>query len=122
MRLKSEFWVKAYLRRAAAEAIAAHVVRHGDDDAGAIYIKVARLDGTAALFGPAPAGLIGRDGERRWSQHAPAGTTEAAVDDMLARQKEFDPDIWIVEIESRQDDHLLHGWLDRDGARDPDDA
>ena len=38
MRLKSEIWVKAYLRRCTVNGAMAVVVRHGDDDAGAIFI------------------------------------------------------------------------------------
>ena len=64
MRLKSEIWVKAYLRRCQHEGATAVLVRRGDTDAGAIYIKVSRLDGTAALFGPAPAGLEGAREDR----------------------------------------------------------
>ena len=63
MRLRTEFWVKGYLRRCVVEGASAVVVRHGDDDAGAIFIKVNRLDGTCVVFGPAPGGTIG-GGER----------------------------------------------------------
>ena len=68
MRLKAEIWVKAYLRRCNSQGADAVLVRRGDGDAGAIYIKISRLDGTAALYGPAPAGLDearGVDDERR---------------------------------------------------------
>jgi hypothetical protein len=112
MRLKSELWVKAYLRRCRVEGADAVLVRRGDTDAGAIYIKVARLDGTAALYGPAPAGLDGAREERRWQpclQRAPA--PEAEADTYLARQIDFDPDIWIVTVEDRQGRHFLDDWL-----------
>ncbi len=112
MRLKSEIWVKAYLRRCQVEGADAVLVRRGDIDAGAIYIKIACLDGTAALYGPAPAGLEEAREERRWQpclQRAPAPETEA--DAYLARQIEFDPDIWIVSVEDRQGRHFLEDWL-----------
>ena len=66
MRLKSEIWVKAYIRRCQHEGVAAVLGRRGDADAGAIYIKVSRLDGSALLFGPAPSGLDEAGEERRW--------------------------------------------------------
>jgi hypothetical protein len=112
MRLKSDIWVKAYLRRCASEGAAAVQARRGDADAGAIYIKVSRLDGTADLFGPAPAGMQEAREDRRWQRcfdREPA--TEAEADAHLARQIDFDPDIWIVSVEDRQGRHFLEDWL-----------
>jgi hypothetical protein len=112
MRLKAEIWVKAYLRRCQSEGAAAVLVRRGDSDAGAIYIKVSRLDGTASLFGPAPAGLDEAGEDRRWQaclEPAPVG--EDAADAYLARQIDFDPDLWIVSVEDRQGRHFLDDWL-----------
>ena len=59
MRIKSEIWVRAYLRRCQAEGVPVVIVRRGDEAAGAIFICIDRLDGTVLLYGPAPAGLIG---------------------------------------------------------------
>ena len=66
MRIKSEIWVRAYLRRCQSEGVPVVIVRRGDEAAGAIFICVDRLDGTVSLYGPAPAGLTGSDTERRW--------------------------------------------------------
>ena len=54
MRLKSGIWVAAYLRRCNVEGVFAAVRRRGAEEAGAIFIKVNRLDGTGTLYGPAP--------------------------------------------------------------------
>lgn len=117
MRLKSEIWVKAYIRRCAGAGASAVVVRHGDDDAGAIYIRISRLDGSAALFGPAPAGLSGSDFDRRWVSllgdgFAPEGDSQR----YLERETRYDSDLWIVEVEDRQGrdflgDDLMPGGL-----------
>jgi hypothetical protein len=112
MRLKSELWVKAYIRRCQIEGADALLVRRGDADAGAIYIKVSRLDGTALLFGPAPAGLEEAREDRRWQpclKQQPAA--EAEADAYLERQKRFDSDIWIVAVEDRAGRHFLDDWL-----------
>lgn len=112
MRLKSELWVKAYIRRCRLEGADALLVRRGDMDAGTIYIKVSRLDGTALLFGPAPAGLDGAREERRWHpclRQQPAA--EAEADAYLARQTSFDSDIWIVAVEDRAGRHFLDDWM-----------
>jgi hypothetical protein len=117
MRLKSEIWVKAYLRRCQGEGLAAVLVRRGDADAGAIYIKVSRLDGTAGLYGPAPAGLAEAREERRWQACLDRDPTpESDADAYLARQIDFDPDIWIVAVEDRLGRHFLEDWLASRGA------
>ena len=112
MRLKSELWVKAYLRRCRHEGADAVLMRRGDNDAGAIYIKVSRLDGTATLFGPAPAGLDAAREDRLWQPSLKGNATpEGEVDAFLQRQIEFDPDIWIVAVEDRAGRHFLEDWL-----------
>jgi hypothetical protein len=112
MRLKSELWVRAYLRRCQHEGAAAVLVRRGDADAGAIYIKVSRLDGTATLFGPAPAGLGETREERRWHACLPKqAAAEPEADAYLQRQVDFDPDIWIVAVEDTAGRHFLDDWL-----------
>lgn len=112
MRLKSEIWVKAYLRTAAIGGSPGAVIRHGDDTAGAIFIKVNRLDGTALLFGPAPAGLDGLDEERRFVPwHKGAAGPDAEVDALMAREAGYDADAWLIEIENRAGLHYLDSWL-----------
>lgn len=112
MRVKTDFWVKAYVRRRTAEGCFAAVVAHGDDNAGAIYIKINRLDGQVILFGPAPAGLDGIESERRFSQVHKAPTIgEPEADERLSRERGFDADLWVVEVEDRRGQHGLDGWL-----------
>lgn len=108
MRVKSEIWVSAYLRRCQAEAIPVVIVRRGEAEAGAIFISVDRLDGTVCLYGPAPAGFDGASNERRWVcclGRNPVVSAEAGI--YLARQIEFDPDLWIVEVEDRAGRNFL---------------
>ena len=110
MRLKSELWVKAYIRRVQGEGAPAVIVRRGDSDAGVILIKIARLDGTASLFGPAPAGMAETSEERRWVVLAD-GAAESDVDERIRRETSFDHDAWVVEVEDRQGRHYLESWL-----------
>ena len=108
MRIKSEFWVKAYVRRCNSSGASAVVVRHGDDDAGAIYIRVNRLDGTSLLFGPAAAGLDDMTYGRLFAAllgGQPA--SDEKVDAALEREGRIDSDLWIVEIEDREGRHFL---------------
>jgi hypothetical protein len=113
MRLKSELWVRAYLRRLEGDGVSAVVVRRGDAEAGAIFISINRLDGTVTLFGPAPAGLTASGEERRFAviaEGAPLGEEEAK--DHLARQMKYDSDIWIVEVEDKAGRSFLGDWLE----------
>ena len=105
MRVKSELWVKAYLRSCEVQGASAFVARRGDEHAGAIYICVNRLDGTVKLYGPAPAGLEGGGTERRCL--AANVITEGEAATYLARQVNFDADIWIVEVEDKAGRHFL---------------
>ena len=113
MRLKSELWVKAYLRRCAVEGAPALLERRGDADAGpAIHIKVSRLDGSAGPIGAGAASLGAKDAERRWQQClASLPAAEAEADRYLAQQLAFDPDLWIIVVEDRQGRHFLDDWL-----------
>jgi hypothetical protein len=109
MRLKSEIWVKAYIRRCMVEGVPAVVVNRGDEDAGVIFIKVTHLDGLADLFGPAPAGLVDRL-DREWVPVRQA-VAESEIDALIARERDIDRDIWVIEIEDRAGRHFLDDWL-----------
>ena len=103
LRVPTDLRVKALIRRCSAAGVAAVVARHGDADAGMLFVKVRLLDGTAKLFGPAPAGDAALDGLAKLAPHlAPEGAAETYVDGYMARQISFDPDLWLVEIDDRQ--------------------
>jgi hypothetical protein len=108
MRIKSEIWVRAYLRRCQAQGIPVVIVRRGDEAAGAIFICVDRLDGTVFLYGPAPAGLTGSETERRWvSCFGARAVSPMELKVYLERQRKFDPDLWIIEVEDKAGRHFL---------------
>ena len=111
MRLTSNLWVMAYLRRCRANDMFVAVARHGDDYAGAIHIKVNRLDGTASVYGPAPSAATMERGDDRSFARLLTDVPDAEAEAWLARQRSFDSDIWVVEIEDRQARHLLDDQL-----------
>mgnify|MGYP001546076197 CR=1 FL=1 len=111
MRLKSSIWVSAYLRRCDVEGAFAAVRRRGAEEAGAIFIKLNRLDGSGTLFGWAPQTMFeeARPAERLFTALA-GGTTpvaDADIEARLTREIRFDPDVWIVEVEDRRGRHFL---------------
>lgn len=106
-RLRSDFWVSAYIRRCAAENVIAVLRRRGASEAGAIYIKLDCLDGTAKLFGPAPQSLMADGDERCFIGISLGEDTPLAAEEKLQRELKFDSDLWIVEVEDRAGRHFL---------------
>ncbi|MBI1261371.1 MAG: DUF1491 family protein [Rhizobiales bacterium] len=103
-RLKAELWVKALIRRVEISGAGAMVVRRGDASSGVVLVKLNHLDGQAEVFSPA------RDGEGNliWMRATGAAPVpEAHADAYIERQRSFDPDLWVVEIEDRQGRHFL---------------
>ncbi len=101
-RLTARFWVDAYLARLRFQDIPAFVTSHGDDTAGAVLVKLNTLDGQAQSFHRSYDLMSGL---RKWIEHASGA--EADVDAAIRRQQEFDPDLWVIEVEDRQGRHLL---------------
>jgi hypothetical protein len=108
MSVKSAIWVQAHLRRCNGLGLAAMLIKRGAEEAGSIYVKVNRLDGSVVLFGPAPGPSHDERGERRWtSVVGTSAVIESEADAYLRRLTAIDPDIWIIEIEDRSGTGLL---------------
>lgn len=101
-RLAAGLWVSAYLARLQAEGIATYVVARGDDTAGAVLIKLATMDGKARAF-QRTFDLM--SGARTWDTLAEGD--ERAVDDAIQKQRSFDPDLWVIEVEDARGRHML---------------
>jgi hypothetical protein len=101
-RLTAEFWVAAYLARLRLADIPAFVVARGDATAGAVLVKCNTLDGQAVAF---QRRIDPMTGDRPWMELAKGA--ETAVDAAIDRQRGFDPDLWVIEIEDRAGRHLL---------------
>jgi len=101
-KLTARFWIDAYLARLRIFDIPAFVVAHGDDTGGAVLVKLATLDGQAVLF---QRSFDLMTGDRRWVELSSGA--ERDVDEVVTRQRGFDPDLWVIEVEDRQGRHLL---------------
>jgi hypothetical protein len=107
-RLRSDIWVSAYLRRCAVEGAPAYLRRRGAAEAGAIFVKIDRLDGACALYGPAPQSEAREGVARLFARiHRDGWIEPAEAEARLAREFKFDSDLWIVEVEERQGRHFL---------------
>ena len=106
MRLTAEIWVYAYLTRLRLVEIPAFVVKRGDNTAGAVLVKLNTLDGKACCF---QRSFDLMTGDRKWVVLVEGD--EALVDQSVTKQRGFDPDLWVIEVEDKQGRHLL----DEDG-------
>ena len=105
-RLTADFWVRAYLARLRLADIPVFVTSKGDETAGSVLVKLNTLDGQAKLFHRSYDLM---SGAREWAVLAEG--PEADVDQSVTKQRSFDPDIWVIEVEDRNGRHLL----DEDG-------
>lgn len=97
-RLKAGIFVRALIRRAEVQGAQAYVVRKGSEEAGAIFLKISRLDGSSTVLNQARDG----EGELVWARPLGEACDDARAAAYFERQIKFDPDLWIVEIEDRQ--------------------
>ncbi len=98
IRIKSGIFVRALIRRAEVAGAMGYVMTKGSEDAGAVFIKVNRLDGFALVLSQARAG----DGEAVWMKPLGDWGPEKNADSYIERQRKYDPDLWLVEIEDRE--------------------
>ena len=102
MRLTADIWVSAYLTRLRLIDVPAFVVKRGDSTAGAVLVKLNTLDGQACCY---QRSCVLLTGDRKWIVLVEG--LEADVDASITKQRSFDPDLWIIEVEDRQGRHLL---------------
>lgn len=110
MRLTTDFVVSALIRRVEAAGGYATVARRGDGTAGALFVLVDGLKGTVNLYGPAPAPLepaslpdeAALTGNRLFVKiPLNPGSDRESAEAHLERERRFDTDMWVVEIEDK---------------------
>jgi hypothetical protein len=100
MRVTTDFWVSALLKRVFGAGGFAAVARRGSAEAGTVFIIVRDRLGAATLYGPAPqTSYDSAKPDERNFQRLELREDDPAADSRLEKEARFDPDIWIVEIE-----------------------
>lgn len=102
--LRSDLWTSAFVRRHNDIGHICVVSRKGDPIAGQIFIEIDHLNGTVSLLTPAPATARQEGDEDRLFA---VRFSHAAPDDVrarIAREAQFDPDLWVLSLEMRSDD------------------
>ena len=104
--LKSSLKVKAIIRSAQSSNLFATILRSGDKDNGIILLKLRRKDNKSILLGK----VLTVDGFYKWNDlfyNENNWIDEIDVDKRIKKEIGFDPDIWILEIETENFWHPL---------------
>ena len=101
MRVTTDLWVSALLRRVFGAGGFAAIVKRGATEAGAVFVLSRGRLGEVSLFGPAPqTSYDSAKPDDRFFTLLGSGEDASVLDARLEREKKFDPDIWVVEIEA----------------------
>ena len=106
MGLTTGLWVMAQVRLCDRAFIPAAIVRRGDSDAGTVLVKINCFENGVTVYAQAST----LDGEPAWNRGTgPKPVTEPEADAYIARQVQYDPDVWVLEIEDRKSAYKLDG-------------
>lgn len=98
-------WFAVFMRMETARGAYVSVIKSGAQQAGAMFIVQNHLDGTASLYSPAPQALVENpQNDDRIFECVLSVVEQTEVDAYLEKQKNFDPDLWIIETESGSGD------------------
>lgn len=101
MRLRTDIYVSALVRRVFGMGGFAAIERRGAEEAGAVFIRQRFRDGSETLYGPAPQAYA-MDDEADAGRHFEvriARAEAAEVDALIARESKWDSDLWVLELE-----------------------
>ena len=101
--LRSDIWCSAFVRRHNNLGNMCVLARRGDAIAGQIFVEVDHLDGSFSLFTPAPVAIRDDDAGRLFQRRF-ARVEGVKVRERIAREVEFDPDLWVISLDLRGDD------------------
>lgn len=100
--LKTGCWVRATLRRLNQNGLIAVIAHKGDEDAGSVFIVLNGREGKVAIL---------REQSATWHRQSFEDTDEESAmmqaNAYLERQKRYDPDLWIIEIDVQDSAHPL---------------
>lgn len=95
-RLTSATFVSALLRLAQQEGGFAVVAKRGDEQAGAVLIVLAERGQPVDVLER----LLTREGRYAWASPLSATHNAADIDKFLEKRRRFDPDSWVVELDT----------------------
>jgi hypothetical protein len=105
-RLPTELWVKAHLRRCHVEAIPVVVLHKGEATGGTVLLKVLQRDSGCRVLSQ----IRDMEGRLGWLSALGEGpVAETDADSYIQRAVARDPDVWVIEVETRDGSHPFEG-------------
>ena len=102
-RLSASVEATSIIRRAEASGDFAAVLHKGDADRGALVIVIRSRGNFAACLER----VLDLDGAYRWTAGGPSDDEDGKVAQFLARKVEFDPDLWVIELDVAQPERFI---------------
>ncbi|WP_077547716.1 DUF1491 family protein [Pseudorhizobium flavum] len=102
MRIRTDIFVSALMRRVFSAGGFAAIEHKGAEAAGAVFIRQRLRDGTETLYAPAPQNVFEDPGdatERRFEKRLER-QEPARIAEHLSGERRFDSDLWGVELEA----------------------
>jgi hypothetical protein len=100
MKLSTDFWVSALIRRVEQGGGFAYVTRKGDARAGSVILKIINSRTREVMI--LREAISGDEtGDSVWMRPIKA-EDEATLDAYIERQKRIDSDLWVIEIEDAE--------------------
>lgn len=97
-RLPTHIWVDAHLRRCSAEAVPVVVIHKGEKMGGTVMLKIFQPGTGCRLLSQ----MRDLDGILSWyPAHKENLIDEAQADERIRRAVDRDPDLWVIEMETR---------------------
>lgn len=105
MRLKTHVTASAILRQAQGTGLFATVVHKGDPDGGVLWVKVLAMNDE----GGRDAALWAERYEGGFAARTDGFVPEAEANEVVARERDFDRDLWLIEVEGAAGADLVTG-------------
>ncbi len=97
-RLPTHIWVDAQLKRCTVEAVPTVVIHKGEKMGGTVMLKIYQAGVGCRLLSQ----IRDLDGKLSWyPAHKEEMIEEREADDRIRRAVDRDPDLWVIEMETR---------------------
>jgi hypothetical protein len=104
VRLTPKLWVSSLVRRANLAGDIATIVKKGDETAGQVLLVARRRSGELQVF----TRTMNSRGSYSWTVAVQTNQEELGkVNEYLERQTRYDPDLWIVELDTENPERFV---------------